>query len=248
MRILILAAGYGTRLYPLTLNMPKALISIGAQPFLNFIMAKINYLKRRLTIKEVVIVSNSRFYKKFLIWKKLNKISVRIISDGSTLLENRLGAVKDIQFVINQIRADDWLVLGSDNFFDWQLLDFVKFSLSKKPHPCIGVYNLRNLNKAKNFGVLTITRNRQIKSFIEKPKKPSAATIATCIYFLPQGSLSYLDAFLKEGRNSDLSGLYIEWLLTKTEVYGYTFKGKWMDIGHKDDLKTLDGLVYGKIT
>lgn len=243
MRILILAAGYGTRLYPLTLNLPKALIPIKGRPFIDFIIDNICRLQKTFKIDEIVLVSNNKFYKKFLAWRKTNRINIKIVNDGSTSPKDRLGAIGDIYFVLRKCKKDDWLILGSDNFFDWDLSKFIKFSLNRRPYPSIGIYNLKDKAKAKHFGVITADSKMRIKSFIEKPKISKSAKIATCIYFFHKESLSYLKKFLKETDKPDVSGKYIEWLIKRTYVYGHIFKGKWIDVGHKDSLRILGRLV-----
>lgn len=237
MRILILAAGYGTRLYPLTRNIPKALIPIKGKHLLAFIMDKVEDLKKYFKIKEIVIVSNNKFYNCFLDWKKESKVKVKILNDGSNNPQQRLGAIGDICFALRPRPKDDWLIIGSDNFFDWRLRDFVHFSLKRKPYPSVGLYNLKERKDASNFGVVKMDSSKMIKEFIEKPKKPPSKKIAVCIYFFPKKSLNFLGAFMKETGRSDVTGKYIEWLISKTKIYGYMFKGRWIDIGHKKSLK-----------
>ncbi|MFH1767979.1 MAG: nucleotidyltransferase family protein [Candidatus Omnitrophota bacterium] len=235
MRVLILAAGYGTRLYPLTKSLPKALIPINGKTCLDIIVAQVFALRRSFKISGVFVVSNNRFYKVFLNWKKKNKSDVKIINDGTNSPDDRLGAIGDISFGIKGCPSDHWLILGSDNFFDWSLNEFVQFSLDKTPHPTIGVYRLADKARAKHFGVVSVDREGRLKSFIEKPKNPRNAKIATCIYFFPKESLNYLDMFMKENKNSDASGQYIAWLVKSSSVYGYLFNGLWMDIGYKNN-------------
>jgi len=243
MRVLILAAGYGTRLYPLTLNMPKTLISIKGKVLLSHIMERIEDLKKNFKITDVIVVSNNKFYKVFLDWKKKYKDNVKIVNDGSNSPTDRLGAIGDIQFILRKTEIDDWLILGSDNFFDWSLVNFVIFSLKKRPFASVGVYDLKDKSKAKHFGVVKMDRLKRIKAFREKPSKPASPHIAVCVYFFPKESLVYLNRFLKENKTHDAAGKYIEWLVKESTVYGYVFEGRWVDVGHKDSLKTLKKLV-----
>lgn len=243
MRILLLAAGYGTRLYPLTRYVPKALLSVGGKPFINTIIDKLKPLIERFSADEIIIVSNNKFYKKFVSWKKEYKAKVKIINDGSNSPRNRLGAIGDICFSLNGRKKDDWLILGSDNFFDWDLVDFVNFSLKKSPYSCVGIYKLSKLSLAKHFGVVKTDREKRIKYFAEKPKNPESGKVATCIYFFPKESLSYLNDFLKETDKPDASGKYIEWLIGQSRVYGYSFKGRWIDIGHKSNLIEVERIM-----
>ncbi|MCM8773290.1 MAG: nucleotidyltransferase family protein [Candidatus Omnitrophica bacterium] len=244
MKVLILAAGYGTRLYPLTINTSKALLPIKGKVLLNFIMDKIDNLKKFFPIEEVIIVSNERFYKDFLDWKKKFKFDVRVINDGTSSPENRKGAVGDIDFVIGkEVVESDWLVVGSDNFFDWGLSDFVHFSLDKRPAITVGVYDLKDKNKATRFGVVKLLDTMKVKDFVEKPKEPFSTCVAVCIYFLCKESLKYIRRFIEETKGVDAVGKYIEWMVKNYTVYGYEFEGNWLDVGHKDALELIERLV-----
>lgn len=233
MRILILAAGYGTRLYPLTIDTPKAFIAVEGRPLIDRIVDKISVLRDEFPIEEVVVVSNDKFYRVFCDWEQKQKIAITVLNDGSLSPEDRLGAIGDIWFAINNRLDEDWFVLGSDNFFDWGLSEFLSFAGAKRPYPSVGVYVLKDKDEAKNFGVVTLDGDSKITNFVEKPGNPKANTIATCIYFFPQGSLHYLQTFLRETEKVDAAGKYLEWLVEKTCVYGYSFTGTWVDIGSK---------------
>jgi len=236
MRVIILAAGYGTRLYPLTHSLPKPLISINNKPIINFLIEKIDKLSKQFRIKEVRIVSNNKFYKDFLNWKRKYKMKVDIINNGSNTPADRLGATRDVKFAMGN-KKGDWLVLGGDNLFQDNLSKFIEFANKKKPYPCVGLYDVRYKKAAMQFGVAKINRIKRVVDLEEKPKKPFSSLTATCIYFFPQRSLKFLDSFLCGEMNTDLLGKYIAWLAKQTKVFGYMLGGKWMDIGHYDSLK-----------
>lgn len=239
MNILILAAGYGTRLYPLTLKVPKPLIPINDTPIINFLIEKVEKLKRKVPIEEIKIVSSNKFYKNFLIWKKQFNVEADILNDGSNSPDDRLGAIKDISFSIGGKKAD-WLVLGGDNLFEDDLSDFLKFSLDRRPFPCIGLYDVKCKKAATRFGVVILNKRKRVVKLEEKPKEPSSTLAASCVYFFPEQSVDFLDLFISRHDNIDASGKYIEWLAQKTKVFGYTLKGKWIDIGHFDSLKVAE--------
>lgn len=235
MRILILAAGYGTRLYPLTINLPKPLVPVCNKPLMNFLMDKIGIIKKEFPVKNVSVVSNNKFYKNFINWKKKYKAQVDIINDGSNTPADRLGAVKDIKFSIAG-KYDDWLILGGDNLFEDDLVEFLNFTY-RKNSPSMGLYDVKSKKIASRYGVVGINKNKQIIKLEEKPKDPFSTLAAACIYFFPKKSLKFINMFLKEDKNPDASGKYIKWLINKTKVYGYVLKGSWTDIGHIDSLK-----------
>lgn len=236
MRITILAAGYGTRLYPLTLKVAKPLVLINNKPIINFLFDKLKGLDKYFPLGEVTVVANNKFYKSFLVWKKKYRISAKIINDGSNSPEDRLGAIKDMKLALGR-KKTDWLILGGDNLFEDDLINFVKFARKNSPYPSIGFYDVKSKKVATRFGVVKLNNRRQIVRFQEKPRNPISTLAASCIYYFPKHSLGVLNEFIKNNKNVDASGKYIEWLAKESKVFGYTLKGDWIDIGHFDSLK-----------
>ncbi|MFA7677407.1 MAG: nucleotidyltransferase family protein [Candidatus Omnitrophota bacterium] len=236
MRIAILAAGYGTRLYPLTLKVAKPLVPVNDKPMIDYLIEKIVNLKKKFTIKEVRVVVNNKFFEDFVSWNAKSKIKAKIINDGSNSPEDRLGAVGDMRLAIGGIK-EDWLILGGDNLFQDDLVEFVKFSLANRPYPTTGLYDVKSKKEATRFGVVKLNTRNRIAAFEEKPRNPFSTLAASCVYFFPRQSLSVMDRFVKSNENVDASGRYIAWLVKKSKVYGTVLKGKWIDIGHFDSLK-----------
>jgi glucose-1-phosphate thymidylyltransferase len=232
MKVLILAAGYGTRLYPLVKDTPKPLLKIGEKPLINFLLEKIAGLKG---LSEVLVVTNNKFANVFRDWAKDHKrfkVPVTIINDGTETPDDRLGSVGDINFVLeNEPIKEDLLVIGGDNLFDYDLSHYLAFAQKKDPHITIGVYDINDLNKAQQFGVVVMDKEGQVISFEEKPQSPSSSVIAMCFYYFPQASLKLVREYLKQSKKTDNAGNYIQWLSEKSKVYGYKFEGKWYDIG-----------------
>ena len=240
MRVLILAAGYGTRLYPMTLHTPKALLPVRGKPLLNHLLEKIQRLAMTMTIEKIIVVSNNKFYEHFLLWKKQHFYDeIEIVNDGSNSPEERRGAVGDIKFGISDY-FDDWLVLGADNFFDLNLERFILFSQQHLPFPTVGVYDVKEKMIARELGVVTINKMNMIKRLEEKPQVPLSTLIATCIYFFPAASLEYVNEYLMIHKTPDMVGTYIDWLASRTTVYGYRLRGHWCDIGTKESLEKLE--------
>ncbi len=231
MKILILAAGYGTRLKALGLNKSKPLLDVGGQPLINYILDKIKNLP---ALDQVLVVTNDKFYGDFCEWtKKLTKFpyQVVIVNDGTKTPEDRLGSIGDIDFAIKKENIkDDILVIGGDNLFDYSLDGYLKFSVSKKA-VTIGLYDIGDIKQAPKFGVVAIDKNGKITSFEEKPQSPKSTLIAMCCYYLPKDSLPVVAQYLKASGKNDTAGDYIRWLSEKKDVYGFKFTGKWYDIG-----------------
>jgi len=236
MNVVILAAGYGTRLYPLTLKIAKPLVLINDIPLINFLIRKIDILKKYFPIKEVRIIVNDKFYKSFLSWKDKYKINAKIINDGSLNPDNRLGAVKDMKIAIGRSYSD-CLVIGGDNLFEDDLTKFIEFAVNRSPHSSVGLYDVQNKKSAKRFGIVTLNRQKKIVRLDEKPDNPFSTLAASCIYFFPKESLKFLNSFIRQNKNIDASGKYISWLSKEDQVFGYLLSGVWVDIGCLASLK-----------
>ncbi|MFH1655410.1 MAG: nucleotidyltransferase family protein [Candidatus Omnitrophota bacterium] len=244
MKALILAAGYGTRLYPLTERIPKPLIEVSNKPIINYILEKLDPVEN---LDEVLIVTNNKFYAKFKDWAdklhgNFKNINLTIINDGTKSPEDRLGAIGDINFVIENgaLGNKDILVIGGDNLFDFGLDSFIKTARKNSPGATIGLYDIKNKKEATRFGVLAINQDNKIISFEEKPKDPRSSLIATCLYYFPKQTFSLFKEYIKDTGNNDTTGGYISWLYKKIAVYGYVFDGMWEDIGHIDSLCKLE--------
>ena len=232
MLVLILAAGYGTRLYPLTINTPKPLLPCGHKPIINFLLDKVEGFHG---LSRVIVITNDRFYKNFVDWAKENKsfrVPIDILNDGTTTPEDRLGAIGDIDFTLKKYGLkEDLLVMGGDNLFDYGLNDYIAACAKNAPKATIGLYDLGDIESAKKFGVVQLNSKNEVVSFEEKPAAPKSTLIGMCLYHLPKDSLGFVAQYLKETKKSDTTGDYIKWLSQKAGVYGFTFKGQWFDIG-----------------
>ena len=232
MKVLILAAGYGTRLYPLVKDTPKPLLQIGTKPLIDFLLEKVVDLKG---LNEVMVVTNNKFAAVFQDWAKIHKkypIPVTIINDGTETPDDRLGSVGDINFVLeNEPMEEDLLVIGGDNLFDYSLKDYLSFAKKQSPYITIGVYDIHDLHKSKQFGVAVMDKKGQVISFEEKSQSPSSSIISMCFYYFPQESFKLVKEYLKQSKKTDNAGNYIQWLTQKSKVYGFLFEGKWYDIG-----------------
>lgn len=234
MKVLLLAAGYATRLYPLTLNKPKPLLEVADKPVIEFIIDLIKLVKE---IDKIYIVTNQRFYGDFEKWAENYDCpqAISIINDKTTSDENKLGATGDMDFVIKAERIkDDLLVIAGDNIFKADLADFMKFCISKRPFVTIGLYDVEDLNLAKKYGIVDIDKNNKIIEFKEKPNQPNSTLAAMCLYFFPKEKIRIVNDYLSAEKKKDAPGYFLEWLYKKENLFGYVFKrGKWFDIGDK---------------
>lgn len=247
MKALILAAGYGTRLYPLTLNHPKPLLKVGSKLMIEHIVDKINEIKG---IDEIFVITNDKFYKNFNDWSiKFTGTDkkITILNDRTQSNEDRLGAVGDIYFAIKEKKIDDsFLVIGGDNLFEFSLKSLVSFSKEKNAS-IIAVRDLQEKQKlAKKFGVVEVDENDKIVSFEEKPENPKSTLASTCCYLFTRQDIHEFEKCIEEHKKPDNTGDFIKYLAEKKPVYAFTFTEKWFDIGSHEQLKEVNEIFSKK--
>lgn len=242
MQILILGAGYATRLYPLTLNQPKPLLPVAGKPMVNHVLDNLAPISG---IERVCVVTNEKFTPHFQKWgeeyhSKNPKFPVTILNDHSTDDSNKLGAIGDIHLFITQENVNtDIIVVAGDNLFSQSLENFGEF-VKQKNAPVLGVYDTGKVEDAiaKKFGWVTADSEGKITAFVEKPdKQPDHSHIALGLYYYPAHSLSFIKQYIAEGNNPDQPGRLIQWLYQKTPVYTWRVPGIWYDIGSKEMLE-----------
>ncbi len=232
MKALVLAAGYATRLYPLTKEYPKPLLEVNKKPIIDYCIEKINGIA---AVDEIIVVTNSKFFPHFSKWAGAvkSKKPVSIVDDRTCDLDDRRGAVGDMHFVIESRRlCDDLLVLGGDNIFDGSLTEFISDARKKAPHPVIGAYDIKDKAKAAHYGVLVTDGSHKVTAFHEKPRHPESTLIAMCLYYFSKDNIGLVDNYFKNRTDKhDAVGFYVEWLIKKVPVYAHVFSGRWYDIG-----------------
>ncbi len=229
MKALVLCAGYATRLYPLTKDRPKHLLPIADKPMLEYVIAKLEDIKE---INEIFIITNSRFFPQFQEWNKKLKLkrNVKIIDDGTTSDETKLGAIGDVKFVIEKEHiGDDLLVLAGDNLFQLNLVEFIRFF--KKNGISIAVYDVKSKDLVSKYSEVKLDDEKRVISFIEKPSQPETTLAAICMYLFPKEKLNLINKYIEKGNNPDQPGRYIQWLYKRESVYGFVFSDNWYDIG-----------------
>ena len=232
MKALILAAGYATRIYPLTKQYPKPLLTVKGKPIINYIIDK---LKSVSEVNEIYIVTNSKFILNFRKWAKSIKClkKITLVDDLTKNNKDRLGAIGDMNFVIKKLKIkDDLLVIGGDNLFNGSLKGFLDFSGKNSLAASIGLYKLKQKKDACRYGVVKLDNRKKVINFQEKPEKPESNIVAMCLYYIPKNYLDLIDEYVRtKNKKVDATGSYISWLKEKRDVYGYVFSGWWFDIG-----------------
>jgi glucose-1-phosphate thymidylyltransferase len=237
MKAIILAAGYATRLFPLTENFPKPLILVNKKAMIDYIVEKLI----EININEIFVVTNSRFTKHFENWAKDYMISneyvnIQIVNDKTTSNDDRLGAIGDIKYTIDQIKLnEDFVVIGGDNLFKFSLVK-AKEVFEKNRKTTIVAYDVKSFELAQKYGVVSVDSNGKIDSFEEKPQQPKSTLCAICVYFYPKEVLPLIEKYLKEGNNKDAPGNLPAWLINEDEVYAVSYQEDWFDVGGFESL------------
>jgi glucose-1-phosphate thymidylyltransferase len=238
MKVLILAAGYATRLYPLTLTQPKPLLDVGGQPMIDYVLDNIAPIGG---IDRVYVVTNAKFAAQFQQWADQyraakSKLDFTIVNDGSTDDSNKLGAIGDIHLVLTREKIDDDLiVVAGDNLFSQTLQGFGAVCREKKA-PVLAVYDVGSLDEIKKYNSITLDASGKITFFEEKPKNPTSSLTGIALYYYPKSTLPLIHQYIAEKNNPDQPGRLVQWLYTRTPVYTWRVPGIWFDIGSKENL------------
>ncbi len=233
MKSVILAAGFATRLYPITEDKAKPLIEINKKPIINYIIDKI----REISLEEIIIVTNDKFYPHFLEWmKKSNYSNITILNDGVCNPEKRLGAIGDLLFVIDKQKInEDLFLISGDNLFRYSLKE--AYSIFQKERKDLSIFNdSEDWNIAKRMGVALIKDNFLI-DFEEKPQKPKSTICSTSTYFFKKETIPLMKQFVNESKNADQPGLFLEYLYKKIPIYAYLTSERWVDVGTINSLR-----------
>ena len=252
MNALILAAGYATRLYPLTSNKAKPLLEVGGKPIIQWLFDNLASVPNLGT---VYIVTNNKFASDFQNWanayedrnrRTMSKSKIKIVNDGSTSDDDKLGAIGDINLVLTRedLADDDLLIIAGDNLFQQPLREFVE--AAKRSQATVAVHDVGNLEAMKKYGTVTVDKNGVITNFEEKPEKPKSTLAAVALYYYSREVLPLFTTYLAAGNNPDQPGLFLQWLYPRRPVNTFEIKGRWLDIGSKETLENADK-IFAKI-
>ena len=226
MKCLILAAGYATRLYPLTENFPKPLLEVKGKTIIDWLIEDLNSLN---VIDEYYIVTNHKFYNHFVAWNKYSNL--KVIDDGTSTNETRLGAIRDIELVINKEKIDDdLLVMAGDNLLDFSFKNFIDYQKEKKTSCVFRTYQA-DINKLRRTGVAEIDDNDVIINMEEKPQEPKSNWAIPPFYIFTSNDLKYIPEALSSGVSTDAPGSFLSYLVSKTKVHAFLMNGHRYDVG-----------------
>lgn len=236
MNALVLAAGYATRLRPLTENRAKPLLPVGGRPMIDYLIDAISAVPG---VRGIHVVTNSRFAPHFETWADGRGVAVH--DDGTTSDEDRLGAIGDLRYVVERAGLeDDLIVVAGDNLFEFSLADEVAFWRAKGERSVVALHDVGDRELASRYGVVALDGEDRVVEFVEKPEDPPSTLAATASYVFSRDHVRLVDTYLAEGNLPDQPGRYVAWLAQREPVYGFRFEGEWLDIGDYRQLLEAD--------
>jgi glucose-1-phosphate thymidylyltransferase len=248
MNALILAAGYATRLYPLTLNKAKPLLKVAGKPIIEWVVDNLASIP---DLKTIYVVTNDKFAADFQTWAdgyqdRQPHFKFKIVNDGSKSDDDKLGAIGDISFVLTReddVKSDDLIVVAGDNLFSEPLAGFAE--VAKTSEATVAVYDVGSMEEIKKYGNVTVDGGGLIGHFEEKPQKPKSTLAAIALYYYSRAVLSLFTTYIAAGNNPDQPGRFVQWLYTRKPVRTFQITGKWLDIGSKETLEEASK-VFGR--
>lgn len=241
MKAIILAAGYATRLYPLTETVAKPLLPVGGRPMLDYLLDAIRDVDE---IDAIHVVTNHKFAPDFADWAKAHD-DITVHDDGTTSDDDRLGAIGDIAFVVDRadLNADDLLVVAGDNLFDYSLADYATWWRRKGEASAVVLYDVGDLELVKKYSNVDVDSHDRLTSLTEKPEHPTSTLAATAAYIYHRAHVALVHTYLAESNSPDQPGRFLAWLVPRAPVYGYTVHGDWRDIGDASQLLEADNAL-----
>ena len=239
MNVLILAAGYATRLYPLTLNKAKPLLTVAGKPMIEWVLDNLAPVP---DLESVYVVTNNKFAADFQAWadeyvKRQPKLRFKIINDGSTNDSDKLGAIGDINLVVSRenLASSDLVVVAGDNLFSESLESFA--SEAQKHPAAIATYDVGDLEAIKKYNNIETDAEGRVTHFEEKPQHPSNTITGIALYYYSKAVVPMFGKYIAEGNNPDQPGRFVQWLYKLESVYAHQIGGTWYDIGSKETLE-----------
>ena len=244
MKCVILAAGYATRLYPLTENFPKPLLAVGEKNILEWLIDDIGD-----AVDGYIVISNHKFAEHFVKWAATRPEKITVLDDGTESNETRLGAVRDVQFAVEKLGLDDdLLVIAGDNVLDFSLRGYISY-YQEKQTTCIMRYYEPSEEKLHKTGVAEVDENDLILSMEEKPANPKSHWCTPPFYIYKRSDVPMVKRGIESGCGVDAPGSFIAWLSGQVPVHAYEMPGKRYDIGnlasYEEVQKTYKGIING---
>jgi glucose-1-phosphate thymidylyltransferase len=242
MKLIVLAAGYATRLYPLTLDRPKPLLEVAGRAMLDHLLDRVLAVGG---IDETIVVTNAKFAPAFTDWAR-GRPGVTVVSDGTTSETDRLGAIGDIGYILEMRGLDDDLVVvAGDNLFGSDISGFGR-RIEEVAAPILAVYDIGDIAEMPKYNQVQADATGRIIFFEEKPEHAATTLAGIALYYYPRETLPLIREYLAEGNNPDQPGRLVQWLYPRIPVYTWLVPGAWYDIGSHESLAEADA-VFSRV-
>ncbi len=247
MKLIILGAGYATRLYPLTLNQPKPLLEVGGRPMIEHVLERVLPIGG---VGHVYVVTNAKFAEHFGRWAEGYRAGrpspgFTVVNDQSTDDSNKLGAIGDLHLVLTREGIeDDVVVVAGDNLFTGDLSAFGEFCRERRA-PVLAVYDVGDLEEIRKYNSIEVDEEGRITFFEEKPQRPKSTLTGIALYYYPADALPLIRQYVEEGNNPDQPGRLVQWMYPRTPFYTWRVPGLWYDIGSKETLEEVNR-IFGE--
>jgi glucose-1-phosphate thymidylyltransferase len=222
------------------------LLPLAGRPMLDYLLDRVDEIAE---LDQLHLVTNARFADDFRAWaaERSGRLAVEVLDDGTTSNEDRLGAIGDIRFTIEQagLGDDDLFVVAGDNLIGYDLRDYVQF-WRDQGGSAIALRHEPDAELIKQYGVVELDDASRVVSFEEKPAEPRSSLAATAAYLYSAEHVELVPRYLEEGNPPDAPGNLVAWLHSRAPVYGYRFTGDWLDIGNTEQLLEADNLMRSR--
>ena len=224
MKAVVLAAGFATRLYPLTRDFPKPFIEIGGISILDRLMLNL----AEVALDEIVVVCNRRFETHFRAWRPAH---VHLVVNEAFDSSSRLGAVADLALALDASRSADVLVAAADTLFCVSLVDVVAhFQRTRLSTVCVW-RNPDPVDRCRRGNVLMDGGGRLL-NFVEKPAAPRSEWSSAPLYVYRSEDVDRVTEYLDVGGNRDAPGHFAAWLSHRLPMSTYRLPQEPIDIGN----------------
>lgn len=244
MKCMILAAGYATRLYPLTENFPKPLLKVGDKTILDWLLEDIDSAK---AVDEYIVITNHKFAGHFHTWAAAHTLPIRVLDDGTISNETRLGAVRDLQLAVETLQTtDDLLVIAGDNLLDFSLTAFLEY-VKKKGTSCTMRYWEADEKRLRKSGVSVLGVDEVLIALEEKPEKPKSHWCTPPFYFYKAADAEKIKDAIADGCGTDAPGSLVAWMCAHSVLHSMEMPGKRYDIGSPESYAAVQKAYKGVI-
>lgn len=233
MKNIVIAAGYATRLYPLTENQPKPLLTVGGKTILGRMLDDIDLIPE---IDEHIIITNHKFANNFQDWAENQHYTkkITIVDDGTETNATRLGAVCDLLYAIDKLNIDDdLLVVAADNILFFSFQEFVDFA-KQKATSCIMCHEQTDVEKLRRTGVIVVDDNMKVLEMQEKPQNPKTTWAVPPFYIYNKEDLPLIKSSVDNGCGKDAPGNLAHYLVEHTTIHAWKMSAGRFDIGSLD--------------